>query len=202
MKITGETNQTKWTIDLVHSEIEFKVKHMMISHVKGSFKVFDANIYTRAKDFTTAEIDFWIAADSIDTGDAKRDEHLKSADFLDVTKHKQITFTSSTMGKPDTKGNAELWGELTLIGITHNIRLGVHFGGIVKDPWGNERAGFTLSGTINRKDWGLEWNTLLEAGGVLVGEEVIISCEVELTNSGQRDQTLVLESTVPQKKNN
>lgn len=112
MKTNKETPQNKWTIDQPHSEIGFKVKHLMISNIKGSFKVFDACIYTTEKDFTTAEIDVWIESSSIETGDAKRDEHLKSVDFLNVEKHKQIRFTSSTMGKPDANGNIELWGEI------------------------------------------------------------------------------------------
>ena len=199
MKTIKDIPQTKWSIDQAHSEISFKVKHLMISNVKGSFKVFDAIIYTAEKDFTTAEIDLWIESSSIETGDAMRDEHLKSVDFLDIEKHKQISFTSSTMSKSDANGNIELWGELTLVGITKNIKLDVQFGGMAKDPWGNEKAGFTVSGKINRKDWELKWNTLMEAGGLLVGEEVIITCEVELTNSGQKDLKMELESNVPQK---
>ncbi|MEI9921418.1 MAG: YceI family protein [Bacteroidota bacterium] len=199
MENKGQKN-TKWSVDQAHSEIMFKVKHLMISHVKGIFTVFDANIYTHERDFRTADIDLWIEADSIDTRDSKRDEHLKGADFLDVKKHKQITFTSSTMAKPDEKGNLELWGELTIVGITRNIKLDVQFGGIVKDPWGNEKAGFTLNGKIKRSEWELQWNTVMEAGGMVVGDEILISCEIELTNTVQKDLTLELESTVPQKK--
>ncbi len=199
MKTEKKASQTKWSIDQAHSEIAFKVKHLMISNVKGLFTVFDASIYTHEKDFTTAEIDLWIDSASLDTRDTKRDEHLKSADFLDVAKHKQITFTSSTMGKPDADGNMELWGELTMVGITKNLKLDVRFGGIVKDPWGNERVGFTVSGKINRTDWELTWNTLMEAGGLLVGEEIIISCEVELINEGKKDLILELDSTLPEK---
>src|ERR1035437_397674 len=132
------TNRTKWSIDQAHSEIEFKVRHLMIAHVKGSFKTFDASIYTTEKDFTTAQIDLWIDASSIITGDAKRDEHLKSADFFNVEKHKQITFTSNSTEKLEQEGNHELWGELTMNGITKLIRLNVQFGGIMNDPWGNE----------------------------------------------------------------
>ncbi len=125
--------ETKWVIDLQHSEIAFKIRHLMIAHVKGFFKIFDANIYTTEKDFTTAQIDLWIDAASITTGDEKRDEHLKNADFLDVQKYKQITFTSSTIEKAEANGNHELWGELTMAGITKNVKLNVEFGGIVKD---------------------------------------------------------------------
>ncbi len=181
------TNQTKWSIDQAHSEIAFKVRHLMIANVKGTFKTFDASIYTTAKDFATAVIDLWIDASSINTGDEKRDEHLKSADFLDVQNHKQISFTSSTLGKIIIDGKHELWGELTIKGVTKNIKLNVQFGGIINDPWGNEKAGFTITGIVNRSDWGLVWNTLLETGGIMVGEEISISCEVELINSGQKD---------------
>ncbi|HEY5122991.1 MAG TPA: YceI family protein [Ignavibacteria bacterium] len=189
----NKTNETKWSIDQAHSEIAFKVKHLMISHVKGTFKTFDASIYTSAKDFSTAEIDLWIDASSITTGDEKRDEHLKSADFFDVQNNKQITFTSNTIGEPDKDDNHELWGELTMRGVSKNIKLNVQFGGMIKDPWGNERAGFTVTGKINRSDWGLIWNTLLETGGLMVSEEVIISCEVELINAGQKELTMEVE---------
>ncbi len=192
--------QTKWSIDKTHSEIEFKVRHLMISYAKGNFKNFDASIYTYNKDFTTAEIDLWIDANSINTGDEKRDEHLKSADFFDVQKHKQITFTSSTIGKANAEGIHELWGELTMIGITKNVKLNVQFGGIVKDPWGSEKAGFTVTGKISRSDWGLVWNTAIETGGFVVGDEITISCEIELMNLGAKDATMELENIKELKK--
>ena len=195
METTLVTTKTKWSVDQAHTEIEFKVRHLMIAHVKGAFKTFDASIYTNAKDFTTAEIDLWIDPSSINTGDAKRDEHLKSADFFDIQNYKQITFTSSTMGKPDSDGNSELWGELTMIGITKNVKLNVEFGGIAKDPWGNEKSGFTVTGKINRSEWGLVWNATLETGGLMVSDEVTISCEVELINSGEDDLKMQLDPT-------
>ena len=167
----------------------------MIANVKGQFKTFDASIYTNANNFTAVEIDLWIDASSITTGDTKRDEHLKSADFFDIQNHKQITFTSSTMGKPDSDGNSELWGELTMIGITKNVKLNVEFGGIAKDPWGNEKSGFTVTGKINRSEWGLVWNATLETGGLMVSDEVTISCEVELINSGENDLKMQLDPT-------
>lgn len=183
----------KWSIDQAHSEIAFKVRHLMIAHVKGTFKTFDASIYTNGKDFTTAEIDLWIDAASITTGDAKRDEHLKSVDFLDVANHKQITFVASTIGKKKEDNSHELWGELTIIGITHNIKLDVNFGGLVNDPWGNERVGFTVEGKINRKDWGLVWNIPIGTEIIMVSEEITISCEIELINIGQNDLKMELE---------
>ena len=199
METSLVTTKTKWSIDQAHSEIEFKIRHLMISNVKGSFKTFDANIYTTLKDFSTAEIDLWIDPSSIITGDSKRDEHLKSADFFDVQKHKQISFTSLTIGKPDAKGNHELWGELTMVGVTKNLKLNVQFGGIVTDPWKNEKAGFTVTGTIKRSDWGLVWNTALETGGFMVSDEVNILCEIELINSNPKDLTMELEPAAEQK---
>ena len=190
MKI--KTNETKWSVDPTHSEITFKVKHLMIANVKGEFKKFDANIYTSGKDFSTAEIDLWIDAASITTGEAKRDEHLKSADFFDVQNHKQISFVSNTIEKPDQDGNYELWGELSMKGITKNIKLNMQLGGIIKDPWGKERAGFTVTGKINRSDWELTWNILIETGGFMVGEEVTLSCEVELIKVDQKELTMEL----------
>lgn len=190
MDQTLVTTQTKWIIDQAHCEIGFRVRHLMIAYVKGTFKTFDASIYTTSRDFTSAEIDLWIDPSSIDTGDTKRDEHLKSADFFDVNNHKQITFTSSTIGKPDTNGNHELWGELTMIGVTKNVKLNAQFGGIIKDPWGNEKAGFTISGKIKRSDWGLVWNANIETGGLMVSDEVTISCEIELINKGQDEMTI------------
>ena len=188
-------NETKWSVDQAHSEITFKVRHLMIAHVKGKFKTFDASIYTKGKDFTTADIDLWIDTASITTGNTDRDEHLKAVDFFDVKQHKQITFTSSTIGKADAKGNHELWGELTMKGITRNIKLNVEFGGIVHDPWGNEKAGFTVTGQINRSHWELNWNTVVETTGVMVSDEIDILCEVELTNIGKEDLVMEIGNT-------
>jgi polyisoprenoid-binding protein YceI len=199
MKTTEVATKTKWTIDQDHSEISFKVKHLMIAHVKGVFKKFDASIYTNEKDFTTAEIDLWIDPSSIDTNNESRDEHLKNGDFFDVQKHKQITFVSSTIGEPDHEGNRDLWGELTMIGVTKNIKLNLQFGGIAHDPWGNEKAGFTITGKINRNDWGLVWNTPVETGGLLVSEEVSIFCEIELINIGLKDLSLEMDPSSPVK---
>ena len=180
MKTTEGLTRTKWVFDPVHTEISFKVKHLMITNVKGVFKEYDASIYTTGEDFMTAEIDFWMNPVSIDTSDEKRDAHLKSADFFDVENHKQITFTANTIENIDKDGSYELYGDLTIKGIKKRIRLDVEFGGVIKDPWGNMKAGFTINGKINRMDWGLNWNAALEAGGVLVGDDVRISCEVEL----------------------
>lgn len=193
------TNETKWSLDQSHSEIAFKIRHLMIANVKGNFKTFDATIYTTRKDFSTTQIDLWIDTSSIDTGDIKRDEHLKGADFFDSEKHKQITFVSSSIGKIDLNNTHELWGELTIKGIKKNVKLNVEFGGIVIDPYGNEKAGFTVTGKINRSEWGLVWNAVVETGGFVVSDEVDISCEIELINVAIKEKAMELEPTIEKK---
>jgi polyisoprenoid-binding protein YceI len=180
MKTAEVATKTKWGIDVAHSEIGFKVKHLMITNVRGSFREFDASIYTTGENFMNAEVDFWLNPASVSTGDEKRDGHLKSADFFDVENFKEIHFTANTVENYDKDGSFELWGELTIKGIKKQIKLDVEFGGVMKDPWGNHKAAFAINGKINRKDWGLNWNAALEAGGVLVSDEVWISCEVQL----------------------
>ena len=194
-------NETKWSIDQAHSEITFKVRHLMIAHVKGSFKTFDASIYTVEKDFVSTVIDLWIDVSSISTGDEKRDEHLKSADFFDVQNHKQITFVSSTISNAGKGENHEIWGELTIQGITKNVMINAQFNGIVKDPWENEKVGFSITGTIKRSDWGLVWNMPLTDGGIMVSDEISIICEVELINKGKKDLIMELESSVEKNTN-
>lgn len=177
---TETLTKTKWGIDPAHSEVAFKVKHLMITNVKGVFKEYGASIYTTGNDFMTAEIDFWTNPASVDTGDANRDGHLKSPDFLDVDNHKQITFCANTYEKVDNDGSYELYGDLTIKGITKRVKMDVEFGGIIKDPWGNQKAGFKITGKIDRKEWNLQWNVALESGGILVSDTVYISCEVQL----------------------
>jgi polyisoprenoid-binding protein YceI len=180
METTLIETKTKWTIDTLNSQIGFKVKYLVFSNVRGSFKEFDASIFTTGEDFTSTEIDFRISAASIDTGIGKRDAHLKSADFFDVEEFKEINFTADSFVKGEEDGRYELYGDLTMKGIKKKIKLDVEFGGIIKDPWGTDKAMFNISGKINRKDWGLNWNAALETGGVLVSDEVWINCEVQL----------------------
>jgi len=172
--------KTKWIIDPMHSQVGFKVKHLMVANVRGAFKEFDADIYTAGEDFMNAEIDFRINPASIDTGNEQRDAHLRSADFFDVENFKEINFTAGRFKKVDNDGNYELYGNLTMKGIKKQIKLEVEFSGVIKDPWGNHKAVFSINGKINRKDWGLNWNAALETGGVLVSEDVWISCEIQL----------------------
>lgn len=170
---------TNWSIDPSHSEIAFKVKHLMISNVKGVFSEFKAEVQTEKYDFATALVNFVMNPASINTGSPDRDAHLKSPDFFDVENHKEITFKSESLKKVDGD-QFVMSGDLTIKGVTGKVGFKVEFGGLMTDPWGNEKAGFSLSGKINRRDFGLTWNAALETGGVLVGEDVHISADVEL----------------------
>ncbi|MFN5318255.1 MAG: YceI family protein [Bacteroidia bacterium] len=167
-----------WALDPTHSEIQFKVKHLMISTVTGNFHAFSANVETDGDDFSTANISFSADIDSISTGDAQRDGHLKSPDFFDAAQFPTITFESTSLKLHD--GDIyKLSGNLTMHGVTKAVELEAELGGIAKDPWGNTKVGFTLSGKVNRKDFGLNWNVALEAGGILVGDEVKLHAEVQ-----------------------
>ncbi|MBX3254440.1 MAG: YceI family protein [Chitinophagaceae bacterium] len=169
---------TKWVIDPAHSEIEFKIRHLMITNVTGSFKSFSSEVETEGEAFDTAKILFTGKVDSITTGNEQRDGHLKSADFFDVEKYPEFTF-KSTGFKKTGEGDFELPGDLTLHGITRPVKLQVEAGGVVKDPYGQVKAGFSVTGKINRKDYGLNWSAVTEAGGVVVGDEVKIQAEVQ-----------------------
>ncbi len=170
---------TKWIIDPTHSEIGFKVKHMMFTNVSGKFEQFEASATTQGTHFADAQFDFSADTTSISTGNADRDNHLRSADFFDAESFPKLTFKSTSM-KAIANGEYELIGDLTLHGVTKAVKLNVEFGGIMQDPWGNTKAGFTLSGKLNRKDWGLNWNSALETGGVLVSEEVRLNIDMQL----------------------
>lgn len=173
---------TKWAIDPTHSKVGFKVKHLMISNVLGSFRDFSGEVKTAGNDFSTAAISFSLKTASVDTEMPDRDGHLKSPDFFDTEKYPVITFDAN--GLKDLGDDMyELNGSLKIKDVSKPVTLAVEFGGVMSDPWGNIKAGFSISGKINRKDWGLNWNAALEAGGVLVGEEVKINCDIELTKA-------------------
>jgi polyisoprenoid-binding protein YceI len=176
---TATVLKTKWTLDNAHSEIGFKVKHMMITNVTGTFGGVEVNTTTEDTDFTTAKIAFSADIKTISTGNADRDNHLKSADFFHADIYPKIGFVSTSFKKLNDD-EYELAGDLTIKDVTKPVKLNVEFGGIAKDPWGNEKAGFTLSGKIRRTDFGLNWNAALETGGVLVSEEVRLFAEIQL----------------------
>lgn len=172
--------KTKWNVDLAHSSVDFWVRHMMVSRAKGTFHNFEASIEADPEDLTTADISFSIDVNSIDTRNEERDKHLKSADFFDVENHPKITFKSTKIEKTgDSK--YDVTGDLTIKGVTRPVTFSVTYEGQGKNPWGAIVAGFSAEGKINRTDFGLTWNTPLETGGVLVGEDVYINLEIEAT---------------------
>jgi polyisoprenoid-binding protein YceI len=169
-----------WTIDQDHSNIGFKVKHLMISNVKGNFDKHSGTVEINDKDITKSKVEVSIDTNSINTNVQKRDEHLRSADFFDVTKYPAMTFVSKKVAKAG-KDKLKVTGDLTLHGITKEVVLDVE--GPTKeskDPWGNIRKGATATTKINRKDFGLAWNKALETGGVVVGDEILITLEIEM----------------------
>jgi len=178
IKNKNMANQTKWVLDPAHSEIQFKVRHMMIANVKGEFKNFNATIVTEGNDFSKGNVEVIIEAGSVFTNATDRDTHLKSADFFDVDNNKELKFTGKSLKRLDDD-NYLLTGLLNIKGIEKEVSFDVEFGGINKDPWGNMKAGFSLNGKINRKDWKLNWNAALETGGVLVSDEVRITADVQ-----------------------
>lgn len=173
---------TKWTIDAAHSEIVFKVKHLMITNVKGEFRKFDAEIHSIGEDFSDAKIKASIDASSVFTNNTDRDNHLKSADFFNSEEYGRLNFESTEVKRISSE-KYQLTGNLEIKDKTNLVTLNVEFGGTMKDPYGNEKAGFSLSGKINRKDWGLNWNATLEAGGVMVSDDVRIMIEAQFIKS-------------------
>lgn len=169
---------TKWAIDPTHSEIGFKVKHMMFTNVSGTFAGYDATITTEDDNFENANLEFSANIDSISTNNPDRDNHLKSGDFFDAENHPKLTFKASSFTKDGD--DYELIGDLSIKDVTKSVKFPVEFSGLMKDPWGNTKAGLNIYGKINRKDWGLNWNSALETGGVLVGEEVKLNIELQL----------------------
>lgn len=170
---------TKWSVDPAHSTLSFKVKHLMIASVSGSFKNFSADVETEGTDFTTARIHLKAEIASIDTHNTQRDGHLRSSDFFEAEKFPDLNFESTRIEKLDEE-NYQLTGNLTMKGVTKPVKLKMEYGGSTKDPWGGERAGFVVTGKINRTDWGINFNALLETGGVMLSEEIKINSEIQL----------------------
>ena len=171
-------NQT-WALDPTHSELQFKIKHLMISTVSGQFNEFKATVETDNDDFTKAKVHFEATVDSISTNNEQRDAHLKNGDFFDAEKYPVITFDSERMEKT-TEDEYKLYGTLTMRGVSKKVILNTEFGGITKDPWGNTRTGFSVSGKINRQDFGMSFGAVSETGGLLLGDEVKINANVQL----------------------
>ena len=170
----------KWALDPTHSEVTFKIKHLMIANVGGEFTNFTVDAETEGEDFTTAKVNFTADVTSVTTGNEQRDGHLKTDDFFNAEKYPQIKFTATKYEAVDNDGSYELYGDLTIRDVTKNVKFDVEFGGVIKDPWGNTRAGFSVNGKINRKDFGLKWHAVTEAGGLVASDDVRIHCNVEL----------------------
>jgi polyisoprenoid-binding protein YceI len=168
---------TKWIIDPTHSEVSFKVKHLVISTVTGYFRKFEGSVVTILDDFQGGKVNFTAEIDSIDTNQADRDGHLKSADFFDAANHPKLSFTGEIVIYGES---TSLIGDLTIRGITREIQMEFDFGGIVTDPYGQTKAGFEIEGIINRKDFGLTWSAITEAGSVVVSDQVRLILSVQL----------------------
>ena len=170
---------TKWVLDPMHSEVQFKVKHLVISTVTGFFKSFEGELDTVSDDFTDADISFSLDIDSIDTNQTQRDAHLKSADFFDAEKYPKITFKSKSFKKTGEDDEFELVGDLTIKGVTKQVTLAAEYGGSADDFYGNTKAGFEITGKINRKEFGLTWEGVTEAGSIVVGEDIKLNINVQ-----------------------
>jgi polyisoprenoid-binding protein YceI len=169
---------TKWILDPAHSELTFKIKHLMISNISGAFKNFSAKVETEGTDFSKANIHLIAEMNSISTNNEQRDAHLRSSDFFEVEKFSQLQFTSTGIEQTDNE-LFNLYGNLTIKGVTKPVKLHMELNGIMKDPQGQEKVGFLVSGKINRNDWGINLNVALETGGLMLGEDVRIQSEVQ-----------------------
>jgi polyisoprenoid-binding protein YceI len=171
--------KTKWVLDSTHSELSFKIKHLMISNVSGSFNNFQVEVETENEDFSTARIKATAEMASISTNNEQRDTHLRASDFFEVEQYPELTFRSTKVEKEDDD-SFQLYGDLTLKGVTREVKLNVEFNGVTKDPWGGERAGFVVTGKIKRSDWNINFNATLETGGLVLSDEVKINSEIQL----------------------
>jgi len=171
---------TKWIIDPMHSEVQFKVKHLVISTVTGFFKGFNGQVITESEDFQDSEIDFSIDVNSIDTNQEARDKHLISQDFFDAEQYPKMTFKSKSL-KRISDDDYKLVGNLTVKGVTKEVSFDVEFGGTASDFYGNTKAGFEIIGKINRKEFGLTWDGVTEAGSIVVGEDIKLIVNAQFT---------------------
>jgi polyisoprenoid-binding protein YceI len=197
MKIHKDEEVIRWTLDQLQSELTFEVRHLMISHVKGEFCEFEASVLTNGRDFSTADIALNIKSKSVYTGDAHRDSQLRGSDFLCVDQYRLITFTSTSISPEDNNRRMVLRGDLKIAGITRNIKLDMQMGSPSTDSWGDETARVTITGKIRRDDWNLRWTTAMEAEGFLIGDEIVISCKMELVSAGQHDAQREQDSMPP-----
>ena len=177
---------TKWVLDPSHSEVQFKVRHLMVSYVTGQFTQFNATVETKEDDFETAKVSFTADVNSISTNNEQRDAHLKNNDFFDAENHPELKFESEKIEKINDE-EYSVKGVLTIRGISKEITLNAEYGGITIDPWGNTRTGFTIAGKINRKDFGVSFGMVSETGGVLLGDDVKISANTEFVKETKQE---------------
>jgi len=169
---------TTWVLDPTHSELQFKIKHLMISTVTGQFNKFEATVETKGDNFETAKVHFKAEINSISTNNTQRDEHLKASDFFEAEKYPELVFEGDRLEKTG-EDEFRLYGTITMRGVSKELALDVEFGGITKDPWGNTRTGFSVKGKINRQDYGISFGAVSETGGLLLGDEVKINANVQ-----------------------
>lgn len=167
-----------YDIDPAHSSLEFAAKHAMVTTVRGRFSEFSGVLHIDAQNPEASTAEVTVKVDSLDSRSADRDKHLRGADFFDVEKYPEITFKSTRAARGKDDDEYRMWGDLTIRGVTREVELTLTFTGAAKDPWGNTRVGFEGHTTVNRKDWGLNWNVALEAGGILVSEKVKLNLDI------------------------
>jgi polyisoprenoid-binding protein YceI len=175
---TSTATKTTWAVDPMHSEVQFKVKHLVISTVTGFFRSFEGSVETASEDFDGAEVAFKLDVSSIDTNQADRDNHLKSDDFFNAEQFPYITFENGKLKKQGE--DYVLEGDLTMRDVTKRVSLDATLGGVMVDPYGNTKAGFEVNGSVNRKEFGLNWNGVTEAGGVVVGDQVKLHFNIQV----------------------
>ena len=182
-------NRTTWAIDPMHSEMLFKIKHLVISTVTGSFKKFQGTAITSGDDFNNAKVNFTIDVNSIDTNQSHRDEHLLSSDFFESEAYPQVKFQSTSFTK-ESSGDYKMTGNLTIKGVTKPVALNVEYGGSQKDMYGNIKHGFEITGKINRKDFGMTYNAIAEAGGLTLGEEVKVIANIQVARLVEKEMAV------------
>jgi polyisoprenoid-binding protein YceI len=188
----SSTQTTKWTVDPTHAEVGFSVRHMMIATVRGRFGAVSGTVTVDERNPRNSKVDVTIDATSIDTRQEMRDNHLRSPDFFDVAQFPKLHFVSKSIEGDPRNGDFRVIGDLTIRDVTREVELKATFEGEGKDPWGNERAGFSATGKLNRTDFGLHWNQALETGGVLVSDEVKLSIDVELVKKAAVEETVAV----------
>lgn len=180
--VSGIAAQTTWNVDKAHSNVKFSVSHMVVSEVEGSFRGFEGSLVAAKADLSDASVKFSVDVNSVNTDNERRDGHLKSDDFFNAEKFPTITFVSKSFTK--LKDNKyKLVGNMTMRGVTRSVTLEVTYGGTITDPYKNTRAGFKITGKINRKDFGVNWSKAMETGGLVVGDDVEFTCRVELVKA-------------------